>query len=409
MQDRYAAQPRAAANSLNSDDWRDLATPAVPPSAERQAAAPIKADRLHLRSRPAGLATERERAREILSTARGAVISAFADIRFGRKINSADLEPVVAAIAASVGRSPTALPGVTRMKERHEYTYLHSIAVSGLMIALGQELRLDPALTREIGLAGLLHDVGKARVPVALLDKPGPLDFEEYALVQEHTVHGHELLRESGIESEIALDVCLHHHERIDGSGYPSGISAQSLSIYARMAAVCDVYDAVTSSRSYKESWSPGAALDWMTGTAGHFDPRVLRAFRSMLGVFPVGALVRLTSQRLAVVLDEPDDDPTCPNVCVFLCAETHGELPLATVSTRADPIIGLEVSAHWGLRDWENRREEIVRAFAQAVGESDDLRQLSAAASVEASHSGTSASPSASTRRSSTISPSSG
>ncbi|MBO9622142.1 MAG: HD-GYP domain-containing protein [Sphingomonas sp.] len=371
MEERYAAQAQPAANSLNSDDWRDLTAASVSdqPDRERQGCAPLKTERLHLRSRPAGLAKERERAREILSTARGVVTSAFTDIRFGRKINSADLEPVVAAIAASVSRSPTALPGVTRMKERHEYTYLHSIAVCGLMIALGRELRLDPALTREIGLAGLLHDVGKARVPVALLDKPGPLDFEEYALVQEHTVRGHELLRESGIDSEIALDVCLHHHERIDGSGYPSGISAQSLSIYARMAAVCDVYDAVTSSRSYKESWSPGAALDWMTGTTGHFDPRVLRAFRSMLGVFPLGSLVRLTSQRLAVVLDEPDDDPTSPNVCVFLSAETCEELPLAAVSTRTDPIIGLEVSAHWGLRDWERRREEIVRAFEIAPG----------------------------------------
>ena len=300
----------------------------------------------------------------MVSTARDVVTSAFDDIKFGRRINASDLEPVVAAIAASVNRCPTALPSVTRMKERHEYTYLHSVAVCGLMIALAQELRLDPTLTREIGLAGLLHDVGKARVPIEILDKPGPLDFDEYALVQEHTVRGHQLLRESGIESEIALDVCLHHHERVDGSGYPSGISAQSLSIHARMGAVCDVYDAVTSSRAYKESWSPGAALDWMTGTSGHFDPRVLRAFRSMLGVFPIGSLVRLSSQRLAVVLDEPDDDPTTPLVCAFLCAETRRELPYVVMSTRGDAIIGLEISAHWGLRDWESQRAAILRQF---------------------------------------------
>jgi putative nucleotidyltransferase with HDIG domain len=357
-----------AATGLSAEDWRDLSAPAptgAPADEKRRTQPASKADTLHLKSRPAPLAKERERAREIVSTAHGVVTAAFDDIRFGRRINSSDLEPVVAAIAASVNRCPTALPSVTRMKERHEYTYLHSVAVCGLMIALGQELRLDPALTREIGLAGLLHDVGKARVPIDILDKPGPLDFDEYALVQEHTIRGHELLQESGIESDIALDVCLHHHERVDGSGYPSGISAQSVSIYARMGAVCDVYDAVTSSRAYKDSWSPGGALDWMTGTTGHFDPRVLRAFRSMLGIFPLGSLVRLSSQRLAVVLDEPDDDPTCPMVCVFLCAETRRELPHAVVSTRSDPVIGLEISAHWGLRDWEKQREAILRGYA--------------------------------------------
>lgn len=360
------ANAAVAAGGLNAGEWRERGAvqtaPAIQPA---KAVRPrTTAERLHLKSRPASLAKERDRAREIVEVARGAVTSAFSDIRYGRKLNTADLEPVVEAIAASVTRSPSALPGVTRMKERHEYTYLHSISVCGLMIALAKELGLDPRLTREIGLAGLLHDVGKAAVPLRLLDKAGPLDFAEYALVQQHTTRGHELLRESGIESEIALDVCLHHHERVDGGGYPSGISAETLSVHARMAAVCDVYDAVTSARSYKNRWSPGAAIEWMAGTSGQFDPRVLRAFRSMLGIFPIGSLVRLESQRLAVVLDEPADDPSAPDVCVFLCAETRRELDLARVSTRGDPVLGIELSGRWGLSGWQARREEILQQF---------------------------------------------
>jgi putative nucleotidyltransferase with HDIG domain len=319
---------------------------------------------MHLRSRPAGLERERERAREIVATSKLAVTAAFEDLRFGRRLNTGELEPVVGAIAASVERSPMALPSVTRLKERHEYTYLHSIAVCGLMVGLSRELGLPHELTLEIGLAGLLHDVGKARVPVSLLDKPGPLDLAEYALVQQHTQRGYELLQESGIESSIALDVVLYHHERPDGRGYPAGISAQTLSVYARMGAVCDVYDAVTSSRSYKDRWAPGEALDWMSGAEGQFDPRVLGAFRRMIGIFPVGSLVRLVSDRLGIVLNEPCDDPSQPDVCVFYCAETHAELPPRVVNTRRDPIIGLEMPRRWKQGDWDQRRAAILKDF---------------------------------------------
>lgn len=358
-------------DALHAGEWRDFG--AAEPPVEAQAQAPrrvsrrLSTSRLHIHAKPGSLAQERDRASEIVGLARETVTETFSDIRFGRKIQAANLAPVVTAIAASVARSPTALPSVTRFKLHDEYTYLHSIAVCGLMLALGKELRLSPELTQEIGLAGLLHDIGKARIDAELLNKPGPLDLAEYARVQAHTLRGYELLRDSGIESEIALDVCLHHHERIDGTGYPSGISQETLSIHARMAAVCDVFDAVTSNRSYKRSWSPGAALDWMMSTTGHFDPRVLRAFRGLLGVFPVGSLVLLESQRLAVVLDDPVESPTEPDVAVFRCTRTGRDLPPARVSTRADGIVGLETAANWHLADFEPLREGLLDAFGPA------------------------------------------
>ncbi len=353
-------------DGLNAGEWRQFGAATAPAtsSPSHRANAPAHSDPLHLKSRPAGLAKERERAAEIVSASKGVVAGAFEDLRFGRKLNVGDLEPVVLAISSSVTRNATALPSVTRMKERHEYTYLHSIAVCGLMVGLARELQLGAALTMDIGLAGLLHDVGKVRVPLALLDKPGPLDLEEYATVQQHTLRGHELLCDAGIESEIVLDVCLHHHERPDGKGYPSGISAQTLGVHARMGAVCDVYDAVTSTRSYKERWSPGAALEWMAGAQGQFDARVLRAFREMISIFPVGALVRLESQNLAVVLNDRADDPSYPDVCRFHCTRTAQPLPPEVVGTRADPIVGIELASRWGLKDWEARRAEILRAF---------------------------------------------
>lgn len=310
---------------------------------------------------------ERERARTIVEAARSVVTATFADIRFGRRLDMASLEPVVAGIAASVSRDPAALPGVTRLKQVHEYTYLHSVAVCGLMIALARELGLPDGATHEIGLAGLLHDVGKAKVPVALLDKPGPLNLEEYAVVQQHTTRGRELLEEAGLTSPIALDVCLHHHERVDGQGYPDRLAAPDISIHARMGAVCDVYDAVTSRRAYKKSWSPGAALEWMSETTGQFDPQVLGAFRRIIGPFPIGSLVRLESQRLGLVVDEDDAPGGAHQVCVFMCAATRRQLTPVRVGTARDPILGLELSSRWHLDDWAARRTALLAEFRRA------------------------------------------
>jgi putative nucleotidyltransferase with HDIG domain len=345
-------------------DWRgpDQAAPVV----ERPVRA--SAPTLFLRSKQTSLAGERDRARQIVDTAKSTVVGAFDDIKNGKTIRLSDLEPVVMAIAASVARHPTALPSVTRLKDRHEYTYLHSIAVCGLMLALGRTLGLDDRLTREIGLAGLLHDVGKAKVPVELLDRAGPLNLDEYALIQRHTLFGHQLLIESGIDSSIALDVCLHHHERVDGGGYPTGISASTLSIYARMGAVCDVYDAVTSARTYKKSWLPAAALDWMEDQQGHFDPRVLKAFRKVVGNFPVGTLVRLQSGHLAVVLNEPADNPYSPDVGIFLDPATRRDITPYRKSSAVDAIVSVERASRLGLEDWEHRCEALLAQLNPAA-----------------------------------------
>jgi putative nucleotidyltransferase with HDIG domain len=354
-------------------DWRGAPDRSAPAAVTSPAytgpcrrSRPRSPDPLHLRARPAGIAVERERAREVVASARGAVTRAFDDIRSGRRVDLAQFEPVVAGIAASVSRCAAAIPSVTRLKEVHEYTFLHSVAVCGLMLALAKELSLPEGLAQEIGLAGLLHDIGKARVPVALLDKPGPLDLAEYAVVQQHTVRGRELLEEAGIRSSIALDVCLHHHERADGRGYPIGLPLPDISLHARMAAVCDVYDAVTSRRSYKDSWSPGEALEWMAGTSGQFDPRVLAAFRRVLGPFPTGALVRLQSGRLAMVVRE-GDDPAAPEVCVFWDADTRRALAPRRVSTDSDPVVGLERAEWWGLENWPQQRAALLASFPAA------------------------------------------
>ncbi|WP_374148075.1 HD-GYP domain-containing protein [Sphingomonas sp. 28-63-12] len=295
----------------------------------------------------------------------------FDDLRFGRGLDVEKLWPMVSGIQASITRHPGAIMAVTRLKDRHEYTYAHSVAVCGLMIGLARQMGLDPAKHHEIGMAGLLHDIGKARVPTMLLDKPGPLTSEEKMMMRDHARLGYESLM-SGDEvlnanqrlTSIVLDACLHHHERLDGSGYPDNQRGEHISLYARMVAICDTYDVATSARVYKSASSPAEALDLMVNSPGRFDPEILSAFSALIGIFPVGSMVRLRSDRLAVVLESPDDEATSPPVCPFFCIQTRQQLPWRRSPPGVDPIIGIELPSRWNLPVWAETRAAILAHF---------------------------------------------
>jgi putative nucleotidyltransferase with HDIG domain len=362
------ARQAARTTALHNADWRQgqgVAAPTMPRRPATRAARAIT-ERLHLNARKADAAQERARAREIVAAGKDAVTGAFAAIQAGLPIPVRELSPIVEAIAASVARDAAAMPGVTRLKERHEYTYLHSVSVCGLMIGLAHALELDAALIPEIGLAGLLHDIGKARVPNLLLDKPGPLTDEEFAVVRAHAERGHELLLQAGVESPIALDVCLHHHERPDGRGYPARLFGNEVSRYARMGAICDVYDAITSARAYKESWTPGETLEWMAESEGQFDRKILTLFATMIGPLSRGTLVRLASDRLALVVDD-GEAARAPTVVAFHCTLADRALPLRVIDSRLDAITGVERAARWHFADWPMIKRAAFAFYAEA------------------------------------------
>ncbi|MDC6684580.1 HD-GYP domain-containing protein, partial [Leclercia adecarboxylata] len=157
---------------------------------------------------------------------------------------------------------------------------------------------------RDAGLAGLLHDIGKIAIPPEVLNKPGALTDAEFRHVIVHPQAGHDILTGDSSMRDIALDVFLHHHERMDGTGYPHKLAGEGISLFARMGAICDVYDAVTSDRPYKKAWEAAYAVQRMVEWRGnHFDPMVFNAFVKSVGIYPVGSLVRLRSGRLAVVM----------------------------------------------------------------------------------------------------------
>lgn len=355
-------------STLLSGDWRGP-SPTPPASSPPSPAAPESvrapgagAPKLYRHARPSSFAAERARAADITRQARAAVETAFSDVRFGRKVSIEALSPIIDSIAASIARNPIAFSSVSRLKQLDENSYLHSVAVCGLMISLACELGLPDEALLEIGMAGLLHDIGKARMPAFLLSKPGRLTDEEYAMVKTHVERGVEMLAKSGASS-IVLDVCANHHERMDGAGYAHGKTADSLTLPARMAAICDVYDAATSARAYKPALSQSEALERMAADTGQFDPALLGKFHAMVAIFPTGSIVRLQSDRLAVVLDDPGADPVTPPVRTFFCAISRRPLERRRVETTRDPIVGIERPDRWPLVDWPKMRAELLAA----------------------------------------------
>lgn len=242
----------------------------------------------------------------------------FNQARLGKSLHVAKCKELVEQIAASLAHNADALLSIIRLKRADEYTYLHSIAVCTMMVALARTLGLDDTACQQAGLAGFLHDVGKAFIPLEVLNKPGLLTEQEYKIVQRHPVLGHAYLSGLvGVPDEV-LDVCLHHHQKMDGSGYPARQQDQKISLFSRMAAVCDVYDAVTSHRVYKEAWDPAESLSRMASWQGHFDRTIFLAFVKMLGIYPLGSIVTLRSGRTALVIQQNRKDLTRPLVKAF-------------------------------------------------------------------------------------------
>ncbi|MFT3962218.1 HD-GYP domain-containing protein [Propionivibrio sp.] len=306
---------------------------------------------------PVSMQKEMVRAAKICAQAKQAVTSMFKEARMGKAVDAGNARKLVEEISDSVTRNPGALISLARLKTADDYTYMHSVAVCALMIALGRQLRLDEALIRRLGIAGLLHDLGKAMMPLEVLNKPGKLTDEEFRIMKSHPEEGCKLLRESQGVDEITFDVVLHHHEKTDGSGYPKGLKDGEISLYAKMGAVCDVYDAITSNRPYKAGWDPAESLRKMAEWAnGHFDPTVFQAFVKSLGIYPIGSLVRLGSGRLGIVVDQSPKSLLTPRIKVFFSTRSLARILPELIDLSApgctEKIASREDPANWNFPD---------------------------------------------------------
>ena len=306
---------------------------------------------------PVSMGVELERAAKICFNSKQAVISMFQEARMGKAVDIGGAQQLVEDISDSVARNPGALISLARLKTVDDYTYMHSVAVCAMMVGLAKQLGLDEAQTRSAGMAGLMHDLGKALMPMEVLNKPGKLSPTEFNVIKTHPSEGHRLLLTGLNVDPLILDVCLHHHEKTDGSGYPKGLKGDEISLFAKMGAVCDVYDAITSNRPYKSGWDPAESLRKMAEWAnGHFDGKVFQAFVKSLGIYPIGSLVKLTSGRLGVVVEQTGKSLTTPSVKVFFSTKSNLRIPPQVIDLSlpggTEKILNREDPAKWRFAD---------------------------------------------------------
>lgn len=305
---------------------------------------------------PVTASQEVERAARICLQSKAAVVSMFEEVRMGRAVDVGGARQLVEDISASVSRNPGAIISLARLKTADDYTYLHSVAVCAMMVALAKQLGLDDSQTRLCGMAGLLHDMGKVAMPTEVLNKPGKLTDAEFDIMRTHPTEGFKMLMASPGVDAVSLDVALHHHEKMHGSGYPEKRQGDAISLHAKMAAVCDMYAAITSNRPYKTGWDLAESLRRMAEWKGHFDAKVFHAFVKNMGIYPVGSLVRLRSGRIGVVTQHSLKSLTTPLIKVCFSSKSNMRIVPVMVDlsqpSTFEKIINREDPVQWNFAD---------------------------------------------------------
>jgi HD-GYP domain-containing protein (c-di-GMP phosphodiesterase class II) len=314
---------------------------------------------------------EKRSARAMVRRAGIRIRGVFDQVDLGWRVDHRVIDDVLDDIEREVAQNPEALLAVIGLKTKDNYTYLHSVAVCTLMVCIARQKGLPASEVRDLGKAGLLHDIGKVRVGDAILKKAGELTDDEYRLARSHARHGFDLLREVPDVPATALDVCLHHHEKMDGSGYPEGLSADQISYAARLAAVCDVYDALTSTRPYKKRWSREEAIGAMWSWDGHFDRAVLADLMRVTQIYPANILLRLANGNLAVTKERALGDLRLHIVEFFSTASMEWLTPSQNAIERKDlasAVLRVEQAEDWGFDEWETVRNRITDALSSSA-----------------------------------------
>lgn len=293
------------------------------------------------------------KARRIFSEASSIVNTVLLDCRMGKQVELEKLEPIIATITGSIFRNPDAIVSLLRIKQADKYTFQHSVAVSTLLISFCRAMEIDRATIELVGIGGLLHDIGKMKVPDQILNKPGKLSEGEFEIMKKHVNYGCVLLENTANLSPISISIAAEHHERHDGSGYPHGLKGDAISLYGQMAAIVDVYDALTSNRVYHDGSEPTEVLKKMLEwSEHHFNTALVHNFIRTIGIYPVGTLVRLDSGFLAVVVEQNHDDLLRPKVRLIFNTKTLSYIQPRdsdlSKSGNSDRIITFEVPSRW-------------------------------------------------------------
>lgn len=279
------------------------------------------------------------------------VIRFFDDIRLGNSIDTADAKGVVGELVSEITYNPNTALWLTSLRSKDEETANHCLNVAILSLAFGRHLGYPHDKLQDLGLGALLHDVGVARTPKEILNKPGKLNKEEYEIMKKHPRDGYNVLRVTRNLPEAALEIILHHHERLDGSGYPDGLKDEDIKEYVRIVAIADVYDSMTSDRVYHQAKSPQEALTQMHKRADHqFGRQLMEEFIKCVGIYPIGSLVVLDTGALGVVMSSNPEARLKP--LVLLVRDEQGR------EVRPRKLVNLaHLSSQRGTKSWSISR----------------------------------------------------
>lgn len=272
------------------------------------------------------LILEINKAKKIFNESKALQKKIFDDALSGRDI---DLSPVVEITDQAIDtifKNPDALACIINIRQKDEYLLEHSVSVSILISIFARYLNIDKQIVRQLAVGAFLHDVGKIMIPDSVLNKPGKLTDKEFTVMKTHVNHSIKIIEQTKGISEISLEVAALHHEKLDGTGYPYQISENKITQYGRMVAICDIFDALTADRVYKDGYSHIKSFSILRKLAEqqHLDKRLVDIFIKCLGVYPVGSLVELGSKKLAIVEGRNYDDPIRPKVRSFYSVDDH-------------------------------------------------------------------------------------
>ncbi|MBS0156653.1 MAG: HD-GYP domain-containing protein [Nitrospira sp.] len=270
-----------------------------------------------------GLEEELPLARQAYQAAKTIVQNAMHDTRLGRAINMDEVNRVISDMSDSILRNPDALTSLTRLKNFDEYTFYHSVNTSILAMSLGRHLEFDRTTLHQIGVGSLLHDIGKTKIPTEILNKPGRFKPDEMEIMKQHVLRGVEILSTTTGLGDSYLRPALEHHERVDGTGYPHRRVRRELSQFGMMAAVVDIYDAMTSDRCYHKGQAAHEALQFLyrLSLEGHLDAVLVQQFIYVVGLYPVGSVVELNTGETGIVKEVHHHAPLAPVVLLVKSA----------------------------------------------------------------------------------------
>lgn len=270
------------------------------------------------------VADEFESAREVHSLASQAVTTLFEEIRMGAEIDGGKIKQAVNGCVASILRNPDASVWLTRIQAKHAGTAQHSLNVSALSIVLAKSMNMSPREMEDVGVCGMLHDVGKTSIPTEILDKTGPLTPAEVEEMRRHPKYGRDILLSTESVMSGAADVAHSHHERPDGTGYPRRLADDSIPLFAKIVSIAEAYDAMTTVQPYREAFSPSDALQDLYSLRGkQFDEELVVRFIDSIGIFPPGSVVEMVNGEIGIVLSNTADKLR-PRVILIL--DSHHE-----------------------------------------------------------------------------------